>query len=64
MYKSENYSGFSIYLCFVHLLKYEVNHLQILSSDEKWAVGQMQPKLLFCEVISLVIGIYQSLLTR
>ena len=53
-----------IYLCFFHLLRYEVYHPRASPSDKEWAVGWMQPDLLPCEVVSLIIGTGQGLLAR
>ena len=45
-----------IYLC--------IYHSWASSNDKEWAVSEMQPDLLLCKVVSLVIGIGQGLLAR
>ena len=64
IYKSEGIPGYGIYLCFVHLSRNEAYHPQASLDDKKWVVNWMQPDLLFCEDVNLVIGIGQDLLAR
>ena len=54
----------NIYLCFVYLSRYKVYHPQVLPIDKEWAINWMQPELLCCGVVSLIIGIGQGLLAR